>query len=78
MAAVALGTAQALGVHPMPFMITVASVTSMTFAPISHPVNLMIMGPGGYHTRDYVRVGAPLAVLLAATLLAVVLVLWGP
>jgi len=65
-------------VHPMPFMITVASATSITFAPISHPVNLMIMGPGGYLTRDYIRVGAPLAALLAATLLAVVLALWRP
>jgi len=78
MAPVALGTAQVLGAHPMPFMITVASATSITFAPISHPVNLMIMGPGGYHTRDYIRVGAPLAALLAATLLAVVLALWRP
>lgn len=78
MAPIALGVAQILGVHPLPFMITVASATSITFAPISHPVNLMIMGPGGYQTRDYVRVGAPLAALLSATLLLVVMVFWGP
>jgi di/tricarboxylate transporter len=78
MAPIALGVAQTLGVHPLPFMITVASATSITFAPISHPVNLMIMGPGGYQTRDYVRVGAPLAALLSATLLLVVTIFWGP
>jgi di/tricarboxylate transporter len=76
MAPVALGAAQALGVNPMPFMITVASVTSITFAPISHPVNLMVMGPGGYHPRDYFRIGAPLAALLAAALLVVVTRVW--
>jgi di/tricarboxylate transporter len=58
-------------------MITVASVTSITLlTPISHPVSLMVMGPGGYRTRDYARVGAPLAVLLAVTLLVVVTVVW--
>ena len=77
MAPVALGAAQTLGVTPVPFMITVASVTSITLlTPISHPVSLMVMGPGGYRTRDYARVGAPLAVLLAVTLLVVVTVVW--
>lgn len=76
MAPVALGAAQTLGVNPVPFMITVASVTSITFAPISHPVNLMVMGPGGYRARDYIRVGAPLAALLSVTLLAVVTLVW--
>jgi di/tricarboxylate transporter len=44
--------------------------------PISHPVSLMVMGPGGYRFGDYVRVGAPLAAMLLVTLLAVVRTVW--
>lgn len=77
MAPIALSTARALGANPVPFMIAVASVTSVTLVtPISHPVNLMVMGPGGYRFGDYVRVGAPAALLLTAALLAVVVLVW--
>jgi di/tricarboxylate transporter len=77
MAPIALGTATAIGANPVPFLITVASSTSVTLlTPISHPISLMVMGPGGYRFGDYARVGAPLAVLLGATLLAVVTALY--
>ncbi len=77
MGPIALGTATALGANPVPFMITVASATSATLlTPLSHPISLMVMGPGGYRFTDYTRVGAPLAALLAVTLLAVVALLW--
>jgi di/tricarboxylate transporter len=36
----------------------------------------MVMGPGGYRFADYTRVGAPLAVLLTATMLAVIALRW--
>lgn len=76
-APIALSMATALDVSPVPFLITVASVTSVTLlTPISHPVSLMVMGPGGYRLRDYVRLGAPLALLLSATLLAIVALVW--
>lgn len=77
MAPIALGTATALGANPVPFMITVASATSVTLlTPLSHPISLMVMAPGGYRFGDYTRVGAPLALLLGAALLAVVAILW--
>lgn len=77
MGPIALGTATALGANPKPFMITVASATSATLlTPLSHPISLMVMGPGGYRFTDYTRVGAPLAALLALTLLGVVTLLW--
>ncbi|MDR7521216.1 MAG: SLC13 family permease [Armatimonadota bacterium] len=78
MAPIALSAAVAVGASPVPFMITVASATSVTLlTPISHPASLMVMGPGGYRFTDYTRVGAPLALLLALTLLAVVALVWG-
>ncbi len=77
MAPIALSAATKLGVNPAPFMITVAAATSVTLlTPISHPVSMMVMVPGGYRFGDYSRVGAPLALLLGATLLAVVFAVW--
>jgi di/tricarboxylate transporter len=77
MGPIALGAATALGANAVPFMITVASATSATLlTPLSHPISLMVMGPGGYRFTDYARVGAPLAALLAVTLLGVVALLW--
>ncbi len=77
MAPIALSAATTLGVNPAPFMITVAAATSLTLlTPISHPVSMMVMVPGGYRFGDYARVGAPLALLLGATLLAVVFAVW--
>ncbi len=76
-APIALSAAAASGTSPVPFMITVASATSVTLlTPISHPASLMVMGPGGYRFGDYARLGAPLALLLGATLLAVVSLVW--
>lgn len=74
---IALAAAAAVGAPPAPFAIAVASATSVTLlTPISHPVSLMVMGPGGYRFADYTRVGAPLAVLLTATMLAVIALRW--
>ncbi|MDI6772926.1 MAG: SLC13 family permease, partial [bacterium] len=77
MAPIALSAATEMGVNPVPFMITVAAATSVTLlTPISHPVSMMVMVPGGYRFGDYARVGAPLALLLGVTLLAVVVAVW--
>lgn len=73
LAPIALGAATAIGADPTPFLITVASSTSVTLlTPVSHPISLMVMGPGGYRFGDYARVGAPLALVLSVALLAVV------
>jgi di/tricarboxylate transporter len=59
-------------------MIVISCASSTTLlTPVSHPVSLMIMGPGDYRFGDYVRVGAPLAVLLSVTLVAVAVLVWG-
>jgi di/tricarboxylate transporter len=33
-------------------------------SPISHPANILIMGPGGYRFLDYTKVGLPLTLLI--------------
>ncbi len=44
--------------------------------PYGHPVNLMIMGPGGYRFKDFVRVGFPLTILSILIILAGLALFW--
>jgi solute carrier family 13 (sodium-dependent dicarboxylate transporter), member 2/3/5 len=37
---------------------------------MGHPINTMVMGPGGYRFRDFARVGAPVTV--AVTIAALI------
>jgi di/tricarboxylate transporter len=71
LAPIALSTANDLGLSPYALMMTVALAASASFlSPVSHPANVLIMGPGGYRFSDYVKVGLPLtAVVLVITLL---------
>ncbi|MCW5877138.1 MAG: SLC13 family permease [Anaerolineales bacterium] len=58
---------------PQALLITIALGSAMPFlSPISHPANLLVMGPGGYRFSDYTKVGLPLTLL--AMLVAVVAV----
>ena len=65
-APVAVALAQALGQAPEAFVVTVAMASVAAFlTPIGHHGNLLIYAPGRYHFADFVRVGAPLTVLIA-------------
>lgn len=62
---VAIGIAQQAGVDPRAMVMGVAMATSMAFiTPLSHPVNILVMSPGGYSFRDYFKVGLPLTIIL--------------
>ncbi|MFT4562172.1 MAG: di/tricarboxylate transporter [Gammaproteobacteria bacterium] len=62
---IALAVATALNVSYMPYVIAVMLASSMTVAtPIGYPTNLMVYGPGGYRFSDYLRVGAPLSLII--------------
>jgi di/tricarboxylate transporter len=62
---IALETAHTLGVSPMPFMIVLMMAASCGFAtPIAYQTNLMVYGPGGYRSTDYLRFGVPLSLLM--------------
>ena len=77
LAPIALSTATDLGMSPYPLLITVAVSASAAFlSPVGHPANVLIMGPGGYRYKDYVKVGLPLTLLLLAVLLLVLPVFW--
>jgi di/tricarboxylate transporter len=73
LAPVAVAAADALSVSPQPLLMTVAIAASCAFAtPVASPVNTLVLGPGGYRFNDFVRVGVPLQLLVMATALLVV------
>lgn len=55
-------------------VVTGASLAFLT--PVAHQCNAMVMGPGDYRYRDFLKVGAPLTVLLVALSLALIPVFW--
>ena len=60
---------------PKLVMMAIAMAASASFtSPISHPANVLVMGPGGYRFIDYVKVGLLLAAVVMVTVLP--LILW--
>lgn len=70
---VALGVAQATGLDPQPFVMAVLYGASCSFlTPYGYQTNLMIMSPGRYTLRDYLRAGLPVALVFQAVALAAI------
>ncbi len=66
-APIAITAAQQMGADPRAFAMAVALATSTSFlTPMGHPVNALVMGPGGYRPRDYLRLGLPLVLVTFA------------
>ncbi len=74
---IAIAAAVSLGADPHPFVLVVAiaSGTSM-LTPFAHPVNVLVMGPGGYRFTDYVRSGLPLVVITLLMVLITLPIFW--
>lgn len=64
MTPVALEIARGLSISTDPLVMAVVAGSSLAFlSPVAHQANAMVMGPGGYRYRDFLRVGLPLGVL---------------
>jgi len=62
---VALSIAQQIGAPPEPFILAAIVGCNLSFAtPMGYQTNVLIMQPGGYVFRDFVRVGGPLVILM--------------
>ena len=78
MVPVSVAAAESLGLDARAFILTSMFASSMSFAtPVSYQTNAMVYGPGGYKFLDYVRVGAPLSLLLAIATPIYIWLIWG-
>ena len=77
LAPIGIVIAQKTGIDPRPMAMLVALGTSMAFmTPLGHPVNILVMGPAGYRFRHYLKVGAPLTVLLFVVIMLLLPIIW--
>ena len=76
-APIAIQAAQSLHVSPQAFAMTVSIACCAAFVtPVSSPVNMLVMEPGGYRFGDYVKVGLPLLLLTMVVTIALVALIY--
>lgn len=76
-APIALSAAVQINSSPYAFAMAAALACSTAFmTPIAHPVNLLVMGPGGYTPRDFFKVGLPLTIVVFVVMLIVLPRVW--
>jgi len=74
---VSAAVAAAQQVRVDPWAMAMALGCGMVFVtPMSHPVNVFVIGPGGYRFRDFLRVGLPLTLMLFVATLVLLQVFW--
>ena len=74
---IALNLALTLQINPTAMIMAIAfGVNASLITPIGHPVNTIVMGPGGYRFGDYVRLGLPLMILLWITATITIPLIW--
>jgi di/tricarboxylate transporter len=77
MAPIFMSISQQLGISPHSIMMVLAVSASASFiSPVSHPANVLVMGPGGYKFSDYTKVGLPLTIVIMIIGLIMISVVW--
>jgi di/tricarboxylate transporter len=77
MAPIVLNTSANMGLSPLGLMMAVAMAASASFmTPVSHPANILVMGPGGYRFLDYLKIGGILTLAILVVIMLVVPVFW--
>lgn len=67
---IALTMGEKTGGDMQPFFVAIAFAASACFiTPIGYQTNLMVMGPGNYKFKDFLRIGIPLTVVYSLTCL---------
>ena len=59
------------------YMVIAFAASCAFMTPMGYQTNLMVMGPGGYQFRDFLRVGAPLSFIYAVISLTFVWIRYG-
>jgi di/tricarboxylate transporter len=77
MSPIVLSAMADMGLQPETAMMAIAMAASASFtSPISHPANILVMGPGGYRFIDYIKVGVPLTIVVFVTVMVLLPRLW--
>ena len=77
MGPIAIKVAEQSNINPRSLVMGVALATSMAFiTPLGHPVNVLVMSPGGYNFRDFMKIGLPLTVILFLVVMIVLPLVW--
>ncbi|MGM0591145.1 MAG: SLC13 family permease [Halobacteriota archaeon] len=75
---VAASAAQSIGANAFAFVLAVTFAASTAFmTPVGYQTNLFVYGPGGYKFSDFIRVGAPLQLLLSVVTVLGIAFFWG-
>lgn len=69
---IAVNIALAVDGNPAVYALIIGLATSNAFILPTHPVNALIMGPGGYRVKDFIRVGGLMSVLFLTVVLTMV------
>ncbi len=73
----AINIAQQMGTDPRAMAMGVALATSMAFiTPLGHPVNILVMSPGGYTFRDFLKVGLPMTAIIFVVVMLCMKIFW--
>jgi di/tricarboxylate transporter len=77
MAPIVLSTSTNMGLSPHGLMMAIAMAASASFTtPISHPANILVMGPGGYRFMDYLKVGGLLTLVILVVIMVAMPIFW--
>jgi di/tricarboxylate transporter len=77
MAPIALNTSANMGLSPHGLMMAIAMAASASFmTPVSHPANILVMGPGGYRFTDYLKIGGLLTLVILVVLMLILPIFW--
>ncbi|MDI9632630.1 MAG: SLC13 family permease [Methanolinea sp.] len=63
---IAMLAGESLGIDPKSLALLAAVCTQNSFVLPTHQVNALLMGPGGYRTRDYLRAGSIMTAIFIA------------
>ena len=77
MSSIAIDASARFGIPPQMIIMAIAMAASASFtSPISHPANVLVMGPGGYRFMDYIKMGILLALIVMITVLPLIAIKW--
>ena len=77
-APIAVSAALQVGINPQAMGVAIAIASSTAFlTPIAHPVNVLMMGPGGYTFGDFSKVGIGMTMITFVMLIVGLMLFWG-